>query len=140
MKRLLLAAALTAATALPLAAQEDVAATRADIEATFGRVPTFIDAVATPALPGLWAATRDLQFQDTALDVKTKALISLAVAAQIPCSYCIWSDTSTARMNGATDDEIAEAVAVAAETRAWSTIFNGMQVDLAQFKADLAGD
>lgn len=41
-------------------------------------------------------------------------------------------------MYGATDEEIAEAVAVAANTRAWSTIFNGMHVDYDAFKADLA--
>ncbi|TIV08931.1 MAG: hypothetical protein E5W02_22345, partial [Mesorhizobium sp.] len=33
----------------------------------------------------------------TALTPKEKSLISLAVAAQIPCSYCIWSDTENAR-------------------------------------------
>ncbi len=76
---------------------------------------------------------------NTALESKTKALISLAVAAQIPCTYCIWMDTNTARQNGATDQEIAEAVAIAGLTRNWSTIFNGMQVDFDTFKKELGG-
>jgi AhpD family alkylhydroperoxidase len=119
---------------------DDVADARADIAATLGGVPSFIDSVAAPALPGLWQSTKALQFSpDTALDMKTKALVSLAVSAQIPCSYCIWMDTNSARAAGATDQEIAEAVALAAQTRAWSTIFHGMQVDFESFKAELGG-
>ena len=132
---LVLACLLTASAATA----SDVDSTRADIQATLGVVPSFVDDVAEATLPGLWAATKGLEFSDTALDMKTKALVSLAVSAQIPCSYCIWLDTNTARAHGASDEEIAEAVAIAAETRAWSTIFNGMQVDLAGFKAELGG-
>ena len=65
-----------------------------------------------------------------------KELIGLAVAAQIPCSYCIYFHTEAARLNGATDEQIAEAVAMAAITRHWSTVLNGMQVDEAAFRAD----
>lgn len=112
--------------------------TRADIMATLGGVPTFIGAIADPALPGIWAQYKGLEMStNTELDAKTKALISLAVAAQIPCSYCIYSDTLDARRAGATNGEIAEAVAMAGLTRNISTIFNGMQVDFATFKAEM---
>lgn len=115
-------------------------AARADIAATFGATPTFVGAVADAALPGLWQETKLLELStDTALDAKTKALISLAVAAQIPCGYCIWVDTNTARQNGATDQEIGEAVALAGLTRNWSTIFHGMQVDMTTFQKELGG-
>ncbi|RVC62927.1 carboxymuconolactone decarboxylase family protein, partial [Mesorhizobium sp. M00.F.Ca.ET.038.03.1.1] len=53
---------------------------------------------------------------------------------------CIWSDTENARHAGATDQEIQEAVAMAALTRHWSTIFNGMQVDFDQFKKEMGGE
>lgn len=36
-------------------------------------------------------------------------------------------------------EEIAEAVGMSAVTRHWSTFFNGLQVDFAQFKKDLGG-
>ncbi len=138
MSRLLTALAFTAA-ALPALAS-DVDDTRADIEKTLGGVPTFVSQIADSALPGLWQQTKALEFSsDTALDPKTKALISLGVSAQIPCNYCIWMDTNSARQAGATDQEIAEAVAVAGMTRNWSTIFNGLQVDFDQFKAELGG-
>ena len=114
--------------------------TRADIQATLGGVPTFVSAIAQPAVPGIWAEEKALILGDTALDAKTKSLISLAVAAQIPCSYCIWSDTEDAKKAGATQAEIAEAVAVAGFTRNMSTIFNGMQVDFATFKAEMGGN
>ena len=62
--------------------------------------------------------------------------MGLAVAAQIPCAYCVYFHTAAARANGATDEEIKEAVAMAAIVRHWSTVMNGMQVDLATFKQE----
>jgi AhpD family alkylhydroperoxidase len=122
-------------------AQADAAAdTLAEIRQTLGFVPSFVQAVPAAALPGAWIEVRDLMYSDSALDMKTKALISLGVSAQIPCEYCIIDDTASARRAGATDEEIKEAVAVAALTRHWSTIFNGNQVDLTTFKAEMAGN
>ena len=119
---------------------DDVANTRAEMEAMVGAVPSFVDGVADAALPGMWMTLKGLTFNpNTALDPKTKALVSLAVSAQIPCEYCIYMDTGAARQAGATDQEIAEAVAVAAQTRAWSTIFHGTQVDIERFKAEMGG-
>jgi AhpD family alkylhydroperoxidase len=69
-----------------------------------------------------------------ALDAKTKELIGLAVAAQIPCQYCIYGHTLGAKHAGATDDQIKEAIAAAADTRKLSTELNGNQYDLADFK------
>jgi AhpD family alkylhydroperoxidase len=112
-----------------------------DIEATFGSVPTFVKQLPKAALAGAWQEEKDLELSDkTALTPKVKALISLAVAAQIPCQYCIWADTNNARRAGATEEEIAEAVAMSALTRHWSTLFNGLQVDYEQFRKDMGGD
>jgi AhpD family alkylhydroperoxidase len=111
-----------------------------EAQAMLGGVPTFVHQIPKAALPGFWVEERDLEFSDkTALDAKTKALISLAVAAQIPCQYCIWSDTLTLKQLGASDEEIGEAVAMAGLTRNASTLFNGLQVDFEQFKKDLGG-
>lgn len=63
-------------------------------------------------------------------------MLGLAVAAQIPCSYCVYFHTAAAKLNGATDEEIREAVAMSAIVRHWSTVLNGMQVDLAGFKRE----
>ena len=115
--------------------------THKEIEQVFGKVPEFLKALPQAALPGAWSELKAISLADnTALPPKMKALISLAVAAQIPCGYCIWSDTQDAKHAGASDEEIKEAVAVAALTRHWSTILNGMQVDMATFKKDLGGN
>jgi AhpD family alkylhydroperoxidase len=121
-------------------APPSVEATLADIQSTMGSVPSFLRQLPPAILPGAWAELKALEFSPTALDAKTKALIGIAVAAQIPCEYCVWADTNTAKAAGATDEEIAEAVATAALSRHWSTIFHGLQVDLATFKAELGGD
>jgi AhpD family alkylhydroperoxidase len=116
-----------------------VEATLAEIQATLGFTPTFVSALPKAALPGAWIEARDVLFTDSALDAKTKALIGLAVSAQIPCSYCIYDDTLNAKRAGASDEEIKEAVAVAALSRHWSTIFNGNQVDFETFKKEMGG-
>ncbi|MBN9009716.1 MAG: carboxymuconolactone decarboxylase family protein [Rhizobiales bacterium] len=106
-----------------------------------GPLPAFVKQLPKAALAGAWQEERDLELSDrTALPPKVKALISLAVAAQIPCQYCIWADTNNARRAGATEEEIGEAVAMAALTRHWSTLFNGLQVDYDQFRKDMGGD
>ena len=40
---------------------------------------------------------------NTALPGRTKELIGLAVAAQIPCHYCIVAHTEFAKLNGASE-------------------------------------
>ena len=66
-----------------------------------------------------------------------KELIGLAVSAQIPCHYCVYFHTAAAKANGATDEEIREAVAMASVVRHWSTLLNGMQVDPAVFRREV---
>lgn len=141
-RTLAVSAALAAAFAAPaLAESTSYDATLTDIAATFGSVPTFIKAVPKAALPGAWLEEKMLELSNsTAPPPKVKALISFAVAAQIPCQYRIWSDTMAARQAGASDEEIGEAVAMAALTRHWSTLFNGLQVDFDAFKKDMGGD
>lgn len=120
---------------------QDAAATYKDIEATIGGVPSFAKMLPEAALPGAWAELKAIELSpDTALSPKEKSLISLAVAAQIPCQYCVWADSRDAKAAGATDQEIAEAVTMAALTRHWSTIFNGLQVDFDTFKKEMGGD
>jgi AhpD family alkylhydroperoxidase len=137
----ILATGLAAPLAAPAARADDasVEATLGDIEATLGFVPSFVRQVSPVALPGAWAELKAVEFSDgTAIPMKYKALISIAVAAQIPCQYCVWLDTQSARAAGATDEEIEEAVAIAGIDRHWSAIFNGMQVDFDRMKSEFS--
>jgi AhpD family alkylhydroperoxidase len=57
-------------------------------------------------------------FADGALPEQTKQLIAVAVAHTTQCPYCIRSHTRLAHRKGATDEQIMEAIWVAAEMRA----------------------
>ena len=138
--RSLLAASALALTVLVNASPApagDASATYQDIEKTLGMVPGFFKVFPQSGIAGAWDEFKTLQLNpNTALDGKTKQLIGLAVAAQIPCQYCIYFHASAAKANGASQEEIEEAVAMAAMTRHWSTVLNGMEVDLDGFKKD----
>jgi AhpD family alkylhydroperoxidase len=108
-----------------------------DIESTLGIVPSFFKTVPATGIAGAWAEMKSVQLNPaTELSAKTKELIGLAVAAQVPCTYCVYFHTAAAKAHGASDEEIREAVAMAAITRHWSTVLNGMQVDFATFKSE----
>ena len=57
-------------------------------------------------------------FADGALPAKTKQLIAVAVAHVTQCPYCIRGHTKAALRHGASEQEIMEAIWVAAEMRA----------------------
>jgi len=57
-------------------------------------------------------------FAAGALSEKTKQLIAVAVAHVTQCPYCIGGHTTLAHGKGASDEEIMEAIWVAAEMRA----------------------
>jgi AhpD family alkylhydroperoxidase len=132
------ALSMLAASPRPAVAQEAQSQTTyRDIEQTLGSVPGFFKQLPDTAVAGAWAEMKAFQLNPkTRLNGKTKELIGLAVAAQIPCQYCIYFHTAAAKANGATDEEIKEAVAMAAVVRHWSTLLNGMQIDLSTFKHD----
>lgn len=111
-----------------------------DIESVYGVTPQYLKVYPKQGIAAAWALTKALEVEPGALDPKIKSLINVAVAAQIPCRYCIWLDSKFARQLGATDAEIAEAVAQAGLTRHWSAVLNGMQIDFDAFKAEFGGD
>jgi AhpD family alkylhydroperoxidase len=61
-------------------------------------------------------------FTAGALDRKTKQLIALAVAHVTQCPYCIRSHTKGALREGAAEQEMMEAIWVAAEMRAGGAV------------------
>ena len=94
---------------------------------------TYPDYALGPAM-GLLGA---LEGDQAAIDGKTMQLIQLGVAAQIPCTYCIYYHTKAARSLGASDNEIKAAIAAAADTRMWSTVLNGNAYDMDAFVAEV---
>ncbi len=108
-----------------------------DIQKTLGVVPTFIKSFPTAGLPAAWEEMKSIQLSSsTVLPARLKELIGLAVASQIPCHYCVYLHTEAAKVNGASEDEIKEAVGMAALTRHWGTYVGGVQMT----EADAAKD
>ena len=118
------------------AVSKEAAATYAEVEQMFGFVPTFIKQFPPEGVEGAWQEIKALEFGETAIPAKYKSLIAIAIAAQIPCQYCLYVDTKSAKIEGATDAEIYEAIAMSAITRHWSTILNGGLVDDATFQKE----
>ena len=71
-----------------------------------------------PEIYGAFRTFGQRVFADGALPSKTKELIAVAVAHVTQCPYCIRGHTDLALKKGATEQEIMEAIWVAAEMRA----------------------
>lgn len=129
------------ATPAPSAAPIDVrdaASALKDIQQTLGMVPTFLRTFPDSALAPAWLQMKEVQLNpNTAIPSKYKELIGLAVAAQIPCRYCILFHKGAAKVNGATERELKETLAEASLTRYFSTVLNGYGQDEATFRREI---
>ncbi|MCB1504983.1 MAG: carboxymuconolactone decarboxylase family protein [Hyphomicrobiaceae bacterium] len=67
-------------------------------------------------------------FADGALDARTKQLIAVATAHVTQCPWCIEGHVKAARREGASDEQIMEAVWVAAEMRAGAAYAHSVKV------------
>jgi AhpD family alkylhydroperoxidase len=109
----------------------------AEIEAAFGFVPGFIKTIPDVSLRAEWTSLRTVQMEPGAIPNKYRELIGLAVAASRGCDYCTYFHTQFAKLNGATDAEIEDAVHFAKSNMGWSTYLHGMQYPYDQFKKDV---
>jgi len=107
-----------------------------EIEGMFKFAPDWIKAVPESAAGDIWGLLKDVQLQKTAIPNKYKELIGLAVAATIKCRYCIFFHTEAAKANGATDDEVKEAILMGGATNLFSTWINGTEYDFDKFKRE----
>jgi AhpD family alkylhydroperoxidase len=73
---------------------------------------------AAPAIHEAFQEFSRRVFAEGALPEKTKQLIAVAVAHVTQCPYCIRGHARLARRHGATEEELMEAIWVAAEMRA----------------------
>jgi AhpD family alkylhydroperoxidase len=108
-----------------------------EIEQMFGLVPSFIKMIPDSSLELEWKLMKQVQFDEGPIPNKYRELIGIAVAAVMKCRYCSLFHTEGARMNGATDAEIEDAVHFAKSSAGWSTYLNGLQVDYDQFREEI---
>lgn len=108
-----------------------------EIEEAFGLVPTFMKTIPESTLENEWELFKKVQMEDGAIPNKYRELIGLGLSAVSKCRYCTLFHTEMAKLFGATDKEIEEAVHYAKSSAGWSAYLNGMQVDYEQFKDEL---
>ena len=104
-----------------------------EVKQYFGLVPDWIKTMPEAGLSGFWSLMRDFELAETAIPNKYKELIGIAVSGATRCRYCALFHTEGARLNGATDDEIAEAGFMGALTMLGSTFLNAEQIDYERF-------
>ena len=115
--------------------------TRAEVEAdmreTLGLVPTFFSRIPDELLEPEWAIFKRLELGETLIPNKYKELMGVALHSETKCSYCTLFHTEAAKLFGATDEEIQEAVHYAKASLGWSAYLNGIQQDPQQFAEEL---
>ena len=93
-------------------------------------VPDLFRALASrpTQLEAVWAQIKGL-FGSGALDVKTKALVALAVAAAQRSTYFVAVYSMLLKRLGATDEEIAELLEAASLSTALNTLVSGLGIE-----------
>jgi len=108
-----------------------------DIKDTLGIVPSFFKSVPDATLELEWKLMKAVQIDKGAIPNKYRELIGLGISAVTKCRYCTVFHIEMARLSGATDAEIEDAVHFAKSNAGWSAYLNGMQVDFEQFKKEV---
>lgn len=103
----------------------------------FGLVPSFVKTIPDAFLETEWRLMKQVEFDEGPIPNKYRELIGIGIAAVSKCRYCTLFHTEVARMFGATEAEIENAVHYAKNTAGWSTYLNGMQVDYDQFRNEI---
>ncbi|WP_267243873.1 carboxymuconolactone decarboxylase family protein [Streptomyces sp. PR69] len=108
-----------------------------EIKETLGLVPAFFAEIPDSLLEAEWEIFKTLELGETLIPNKYKELIGLAIHSETKCRYCTLFHTEAAKMFGATDEEIQEAVHYAKNSLGWSAYLNGMRVDYDGFVQEL---
>jgi AhpD family alkylhydroperoxidase len=108
-----------------------------EIRDTLGLVPSFFKTLPDSSLELEWKLMKKVQMEPGAIPNKYRELIGLGISAVSKCRYCTVFHTEMAKLNGATDAEIEEAVHFAKSNAGWSAYLNGLQFDFEQFRREL---
>jgi AhpD family alkylhydroperoxidase len=110
----------------------------AEMKEMLGLVPSFFARIPEDYLDFEWELFKRLELGETRIPNKYKELMGIAIHAETKCHYCTLFHTEAAKLFGATDEEIQEAVHYAKMTLGWSAYLNGIRQDYDQFADELA--
>lgn len=108
-----------------------------EMKETLGLVPSFFRAIPDEFLDYEWELFNRLQLGETLIPNKYKELMGVALHSETKCDYCTLFHTEAAKLFGATDEEIQEAVHYAKMSLGWSAYLNGIRQDYDQFAEEL---
>lgn len=104
-----------------------------EMKETLGLVPGFFKSIPDKYLDYEWQMFKTLELGETLIPNKYKELMGIAIHAETKCVYCTLFHTEAAKLFGATDEEIQEAVHFAKMSVGWSVYLNGMRTDYEEF-------
>jgi AhpD family alkylhydroperoxidase len=108
-----------------------------EIKETLGLVPSFFNAIPDRFLDFEWELFKGLELGETLIPNKYKELMGVAIHSETKCRYCTLFHTEAAKLFGATDEEIQEAVHYSKMSVGWSVYLNGTQQNYDQFADEL---
>jgi AhpD family alkylhydroperoxidase len=108
-----------------------------EMEGMLGLVPNMFKTIPDSSLGLEWELFKRVQFEEGPIPNKYRELIGVAISAVSKCHYCSFFHTEIAKLNGATDAEIEDAVHFAKSSAGWSTYINGLQLDFEEFKKEV---
>ncbi|WP_405847978.1 carboxymuconolactone decarboxylase family protein [Streptomyces niveus] len=108
-----------------------------EIKETLGLVPHFLTQIPDDLLDYEWQIFKEIELGETLIPNKYKELMGIALHSETKCRYCTLFHMEAAKMFGATDAEIQEAVHFAKNSVGWSVYLNGMREDYDEFAEEL---
>ncbi len=110
---------------------------RQEMQEMLGTVPSAFDRIPDEFIDSEWDLMKRVQYGETLIPNRYKELIGVAVAAVTRCPYGTRLHAELARLHGATEAEVAEAVHYAALVSGWGTQMTALAPDLDGFNAEV---
>lgn len=108
-----------------------------EMEEMLGLVPSFFKSIPDSTLELEWQLFKRTQIDEGPVPNKYKELMGIAISGVTKCRYCALFHTEMAKLQGASEAEIEDAVHYAKATAGWSAYVNGLQIDYEQFKREV---
>lgn len=108
-----------------------------DIKETLGLIPAIFKCLPDATLEEEWHLFKTVRLDAGAVPNKYRELIGLSIAAATNCRISAVMHAELARANGATEDEIEDALHFAKSCMGWNTYMNGTEINPEQFKGEM---
>ncbi|MEO0458754.1 MAG: carboxymuconolactone decarboxylase family protein [Cyanobacteria bacterium P01_A01_bin.114] len=117
-----------------------------EIKETLGLVPSFFNSIPDAIFDYEWQLFKRFEITDQitappqdnpVIPAKYRQLMGITLHSETKCVYCTLFHTELARLFGATEAEIQEAVHYAKHSAGWSAYLNGIRADFDEFEKEL---